>query len=166
MQTGRAHLNEGGREMKFTTVLLAVAFLFVGVHASSAVVRIADDRGGRIGTYLDKYHSLRTSGETVVIDGFCASACTIVLGMVPRDKICVTSRANLGFHAAWDLDANGREVINPGATRMLYSMYPSLVRRWIAARGGLKPQLIYLRGEELMGMYRPCYLDAQASSSR
>ena len=152
--------------MKFATVLLAAVLLFAGMRASYAVVRIAEDRGGRIGTYLDKYHSLRTSGETVVIDGLCASACTIVLGMVPRGKICVTSRANLGFHAAWDLDANGREAINPGATRMLYSMYPSLVRRWIAARGGLKPQLIYLHGEELMGMYRPCYLDAQASSSR
>jgi hypothetical protein len=99
------------------------------------VVRIADDRGGRIGTYLDKYHSLRTSGETVIIDGYCASACTIILGMVPHDKICVTSRANFGFHAAYDLDANGREVTNPGATRTLYLMYPSLVRRWIAARG-------------------------------
>jgi hypothetical protein len=152
--------------MKFATVLLAAALLLVGVHASSAAVRIADDRGGKIGTYLDKYHSLRTSGETVIIDGYCASACTMVLGIVPRDRICVTSRANFGFHAAYDLDANGHEVTNSGATRTLYSMYPSLVRRWIAARGGLKPQLIFLRGEELMSMYRPCYLDAQASSLR
>ena len=152
--------------MKFATVLLTAALLLVGVHASSAAVRIADDRGGKIGTYLDKYHSLRTSGETVIIDGYCASACTMVLGIVPRDRICVTSRANFGFHAAYDLDANGHEVTNSGATRTLYSMYPSLVRRWIAARGGLKPQLIFLRGEELMSMYRPCYLDAQASSSR
>jgi len=152
--------------MKFATVLLAAALLLVGVRASSAAVRIADDRGGKIGTYLDKYQSLRTSGETVIVDGYCASACTIVLGMVPRDRICVTSRANFGFHAAYDLDANGREVTNSGATRTLYSMYPSLVRRWIAARGGLKPQLIFLRGEELTSMYRPCYLDAQASSLR
>ena len=152
--------------MKFATVLLAAALLLVGVRASSAAVRIADDRGGKIGTYLDKYQSLRTSGETVIVDGYCASACTIVLGIVPRDRICVTSRANFGFHAAYDLDANGREVTNSGATRTLYSMYPSLVRRWIAARGGLKPQLIFLRGEELTSMYRPCYLDAQASSLR
>jgi hypothetical protein len=151
--------------MKFATVLLAAALLLVGVRASSAAVRIADDRGGKIGTYLDKYQSLRTSGETVIVDGYCASACTIVLGIVPRDRICVTSRANFGFHAAYDLDANGREVTNSGATRTLYSMYPSLVRRWIAARGGLKPQLIFLRGEELMSMYRPCYLDAPASSA-
>jgi hypothetical protein len=152
--------------MKFATVLLTAALLLGGVRASHAVVRIADDRGGRIGTYLDKYHSLRASGEAVIIDGLCASACTVVLGMVPRDKICVTSRASFGFHAAWDLDANGREVTNPGATRTLYSMYPSLVRRWIAARGGLKSHLIFLRGEELMSMYRSCYLDAQAFPPR
>jgi hypothetical protein len=151
--------------MKFATVLVA-ALLFAGVSPSHAVVRIADDRGGQIGTYLNKYKSLRTSRETVIIDGLCASACTIVLGSVPHDKICVTSRANFGFHAAWDFAANGREVINPDATQTLYSMYPSPVRRWIAARGGLKPQMIFLRGNELMSMYRSCYLDARASSPR
>jgi hypothetical protein len=152
--------------MKFAMGLLAAALLFVGVGASHAVVRIADDRGGQIGSYVNKYLGLRTSGETVIIDGLCASACTIILGAVPHDRICVTSRANLGFHAAWDFGANGREVTNPGATQMLYSMYPSQVRRWIAARGGLKPQMIFLRGKQLMSMYRPCYLDAQASSPR
>jgi hypothetical protein len=119
-----------------------------------------------IGTYLDKYQNLRASGKTVMIDGLCASACTIILGAVPHDRICVTSRANLGFHAAWDFGANGREVTNPDATQMLNSMYPYPVRRWIAARGGLKPQMIFLRGKQLMGMYRPCYLDAQAFSPR
>jgi hypothetical protein len=155
-----------GRDVKFAMVFLTAVLLFAGVRASYAVVRIADDHGGRIGTYLDKYHGLRTSGETVIVDGLCASACTIILGMVPRDRICVTPLANFGFHAAWDLDANGRELTNPGATRMLYSMYPSLVRRWIGAHGGLKRQLIFLRGEELMSMYRRCYLDALASSTR
>src|SRR6202007_1730122 len=80
--------------------------------------------GGRIGTYVDKYEDLRTSGQTVVIDGLCASACTMVLGAVPHDRICVTSRAILGFHAAWDSGDNGREVTNRGATQMLYSVYP------------------------------------------
>ena len=152
--------------MKFATGPLAAVLLLAGVGASHAVVRIADDRGGQIGTYLNKYQSLRTSGETIIIDGLCASACTIVLGAVPHDKICVTSRANLGFHAAWDFAANGREVTNPDATQTLYSMYPSPVRRWIAARGGLKPQMIFLRGKELLSMYRSCYLNAQASSPR
>ena len=155
-----------GLVMKFVTGLLAAVLLVAGVGASHAVVRIADDRGGRIGTYVDKYQGLRTSGETVIIDGLCASACTIVLGAVPHDKICVTSHANLGFHAAWDFGANGRAVTNPEATQMLYSMYPSEIRRWIARRGGLTPRMIFLRGRQLMGMYKPCYMDAQASVSR
>ena len=155
-----------GLEMKFVTGLLAAVLLVAAMGTSHAVVRIAEDRGGRIGTYVDKYQGLRSSGETVIIDGLCASACTIVLGAVPHDKICVTSHANLGFHAAWDFGANGRAVTNPEATQMLYSMYPSPVRRWIAQRGGLTPHMIFLRGKQLMGMYRPCYLDAQAAAPR
>ena len=123
--------------MKLVTGLLAAVLLLAGVGASHAVVRIGEDRGGRIGTYVDKYQELRSSGQSVIIDGLCASACTIVLGAVPHDKICVTSHATLGFHAAWDFGANGRAVTNPEATHMLYSMYPSAVRRWIAQRGGL-----------------------------
>ena len=153
-----------GWDMRLVTGLLAAMLLVAGVNASHAVVRIADDRGGRIGTYVDKYQDLRSSGEAVIIDGLCASACTIVLGAVPHDKICVTSHANLGFHAAWDFGANGRAVTNPEATQMLYSMYPSAVKRWIAARGGLTPRMIFLRGKQLMSMYKPCYLDAQASA--
>ena len=106
--------------MRFVTGLLAVVVLLAGVGASHAVVRIADDRGGRIGTYVDKYQGLRSSGETVIIDGLCASACTIVLGAIPRDKICVTSRATLAFHAAWDFGAKDRTITNPEATLMLY----------------------------------------------
>src|SRR5271170_2557681 len=149
--------------MKFVTGLLAAVVLLAGVGASHAVVRIGEDRGGRIGTYVDKYQGLRSSGESVIIDGLCASACTIVLGAVPRDKICVTSHANLGFHAAWDFGANGRAVTNPEATQMLYSMYPSPIRRWISQRGGLTPRMIFLHGRALQALYKPCYLDAQAS---
>ncbi len=154
-----------GLDMKLVTGLLAAVLLLAGVGASHAVVRIGEDRGGRIGTYVDKYQDLRSSGQTVIIDGLCASACTIVLGAVPHDKICVTSHANLGFHAAWDFGANGRAVTNPEATQMLYSMYPSAIKHWIAARGGLTPRMIFLRGKQLQSMYKPCYLDAQASSS-
>src|SRR6202049_2575587 len=138
-----------GLGMKFLTGLLAAVLLLAGVGASHAVVGSAEDSVGRIGTYVDRYQDLRSSGETVIIDGLCASACTIVLGAVPHDKICVTSNANLGFHAAWDFGANGRAVTNPEATQMLYSMYPSAVRHWISQRGGLTPRMIFLRGKQL-----------------
>src|SRR5215467_9308656 len=152
--------------MKLLTGVLAAILLLASVGGSQAVVRIADDRGGRIGTYVDKYQGVRTSGEAVIIDGLCASACTIILGAIPHDKICVTSHAALGFHAAWDFGADGRAITNPEATQMLYSMYPSPVKRWIAHRGGLTQKMIFLRGKELQALYKPCYLDAQASTTR
>jgi hypothetical protein len=152
--------------MNFAKFLLVAFLVFAGVHASSGAVRIAGDRGGRIGKYLDRYDAIRTSGKTVIIDGLCLSACTMVLGAVSHDKICVTSHANLGFHAAYDLGTKGHTVTNLEATQLLYSHYSSAVRDWIAARGGLKSQMIFLRGKELMSMYRPCYLDAHASSPR
>lgn len=150
--------------MKGLTTLLATTILLAGIGASDAAVRIVADPGGRIGTYLDRYQGLRSSGEMVIIDGYCASACTIVLGAVAHDKICVTSHARLGFHAAWDSGSNGRKITNPEATQALYSMYPSEVRHWIDQRGGLTPHVIFLSGRELAAMYRPCYLDSRVSS--
>jgi hypothetical protein len=150
--------------MKSLTALLAAIFLLAAIGASDAAVRIVEDAGGRIATYVDKYQGVRSSGDIVIIDGYCASACTIVLGTVAHDKICVTSRARLGFHAAWDPGSNGRKITNPEATHTLYSMYPFEVRRWIDQRGGLTPHMIFLSGRELAAMYHPCYRDSHASS--
>ena len=103
---------------------------------------------GRRGAWDDR--------RSVIIDGLCASACTILLSELPHDKICVTSRATLGFHAAWNYGPNGHTFTDPEATVMLYSAYPTPVRRWIASRGGLRPQIIFLSGKPLQAMYRPC----------
>src|SRR5215813_3948047 len=107
--------------MKFVTSLLAAVLSFAAVGTSRATVRIWDDHGGQIGAYINKFERLRSSGQSVVIDGLCASACTLVLSAVPPNKICVTSRARLGFHAAYDFGMNGRMTTNPEATMMLYS---------------------------------------------
>jgi hypothetical protein len=149
--------------MRFPIWLFAALLLLAGTGASHAKVRIANDRGGLIARYVDKYEQLRASRQSVMIDGLCASACTIVLSSIPRDKICVTSKARLVFHAAWDFGARRRAITNREATRWLYSMYPPPVRHWIAGRGGLKPRAIFLQGRQLESMYRPCYLAAHAS---
>jgi hypothetical protein len=80
----------------------------------------------------------------------------MVLGAIPRNRICVTSRAVLGFHAAYDLDQSGRQVTSRGGTSVLINHYPRHVRSWIARRGGLSPQMKYLGGRELSTMYAPC----------
>jgi hypothetical protein len=152
--------------MKLLTGLLAAVLLLTGMGTSHAVVRITNDPGGQIGRYVERYEQLRASGQTVILDGLCASSCTLVLGAIPYEKLCVTRNANLAFHAAWDFGAHGRAITNPGATRMLYSMYPSQVRRWIASRGGLSPRMIFLRGRQLEAMYRPCYFDARVAVPR
>ena len=76
--------------MKLLTGLLAAMLLLACVGTSHAVVRIANDRGGQIGRYLERYEQLKASGQTIMIDGLCASSCTIVLGAIPHEKICVT----------------------------------------------------------------------------
>jgi hypothetical protein len=119
--------------------ILLAALLLGGVGTGYAAVRIANDPGGRIGVYVDKYQHLRDSGEIVIIDGLCAGACTIVLGAIPRDKVCFTSNAKFGFQVVWDFDAHGQTMPNPEATQMLYSMYPSQVKHWIAQRGLDRP---------------------------
>jgi hypothetical protein len=106
--------------------------------------------------YLQNLVALRNSGERVVIDGPCLSACTMVLGVVPRDRICVTSRARLGFHAAWHPSENGSTVQSRGGTQLLMAVYPQEVRSWITRHGGLSPRMLYLYGRELAAMYRIC----------
>jgi hypothetical protein len=133
------------------------AILLVAVPTTAmSVVRITDDRGGNIGAYWGRYIALRDAHEQVVIDGTCTSACTLVLGIVPHDRICITANTVLGFHAAWRPGFLGSEVINDPATRTLWNLYPPPIRRWIARHGGLGATTIYLSGSELKAMYRQC----------
>jgi hypothetical protein len=142
--------------MRVATALLAATITAAYNLPALATVRIASDPGGQIGPYLEKLQSLRRSGQSVIIDGPCLSACTMVLGMIARDRICVTSRARLGFHAAWRPDQAGRKISDQEGTALLMSVYPQQVRDWINRRGGLSMQLVYLSGEELASMYPRC----------
>lgn len=126
------------------------------ISAAQAAVRIKSDPGGQIGPYLENLAMLRGSGERVIIDGPCLSACTMVLGVIPRERICVTPRARLGFHAAWHPGENGKRIPSREATRLLMRIYPEHVRSWIARRGGLSPRMMYLSGRELAAMYHAC----------
>ena len=119
-------------------------------------MRISEDRGGQIGQYLQAFSVLRTSGETVVIDGNCLSACTLVLGLVPRERVCATQRARFGFHAAWMPDRDGRPVTSPLGTQALWNIYPASVRHWITRHGGLSRKMIFLQGRELDGIVASC----------
>ena len=123
---------------------------------AQAEVRILESRGGQVGPFLDLFEKVRASGEHVVIDGPCLSACTLVLSMVPHDRICVTRRAVLGFHAARSMGRHGRMYAEPEASALVLQTYPSGVRSWITQRGGLTSHLLLLRGRELAAFYPSC----------
>ena len=91
--------------MKWQVALVGalVGFMASSIAAPSVVsaeIRIVGDSGGEVISYVRTFEAVRASGEHIVIDGPCLSACTLLTGIVPRDHVCVTQRAVLGFHAA------------------------------------------------------------------
>ena len=134
-------------------MMAALALVATPVRAD---VRIIASPGGQVGPFLDLFEQVRQSGERVVIDGPCLSACTLVLSIVPNERICVTRRAVLGFHAARSVDGRGRIYAEPEASEAVLETYPAPIRDWIIRRGGLSSRLLLLRGRELAAIYRSC----------
>src|SRR5262245_7088076 len=147
--------------MQIRGLAVGAAMLALSVTSASATMRIAEDRGGQIGRYLDAFATLRSTGERVVVDGNCLSACTLVLGVVPRDRLCATSRARFGFHAAWMPDRDGRPITSPLGTQALWSIYPASVRRWIMRHGGLSRKMIFMQGQDRNGIVASCDRDGR-----
>jgi len=137
-------------------ILVAAVAAALTLSPARAEVRILASPGGQVGPFLDLFERVRASGERVVIDGPCLSACTLVLSLVPNERICVTHRAVLGFHAARSIDRRGRMYAEPEASELVLQAYPAPVRGWIRSRGGLTSRLIVLRGRELAAIYPTC----------
>ena len=137
--------------------LLALFVSLIAGAPALADIRIVSSAGGVVGNYLEFFSRVRKSGERVIIDGPCLSACTLVLSTLPRSRICVTPRAVLGFHAPALVDEAGHRYRSREATKAVIATYPPSVQAWIKRHGGLKSDLIYLRGRELAALYPRCY---------
>ena len=132
------------------------AFLIAGARSAVADVTISNDPGGRIGTYIHKFEALRQSGQRVIVTGTCSSACTMLLGIIPRNRICATPAAVFQFHTAWDLSPAGRQIVSAAGNRILWSKYPADIRGWISQHGGLGEEVISLSGPALARMVPAC----------
>jgi hypothetical protein len=135
---------------------LAAALALTAAAPAEAAVRIRASAGGVIGQYLLMFAALKQAGESVIIDGPCLSACTLVLSVMPRGRVCVTPRAVLGFHAAWTPGKRGTMLTHAKATRLMLDTYPEPVQAWIRRHGGLSQRTLLLRGRELAAMYPGC----------
>ena len=143
------------RRIASTTLILALLCNF----AAAADYRITQDYGGPIERYKAKYAAIRDRGERVIIDGVCNSACTLVFGIVPLNKICVTPKASVGFHLAYYDKAFtfGIKVTSAEGTSDLMSYYPDTVKDWIRRQGGLTTDMKKIKnGEELWKIVDPC----------
>src|SRR5258708_28755349 len=147
-------------------LIAAVVSTALTVTAASATEIISEDVGRKMKDYTTHFRQVRDSGEPVVIAGTCVSACTMVLGLVPSDRVCATHNAVLGFHAAWMFDNSGKRVVSASGTQDLMNTYPAPVRAWIARHGGVTPTMMYLRGRDLAALVAPCNSSRAASASR
>ncbi|TCT03975.1 hypothetical protein [Aquabacter spiritensis] len=136
--------------------MLALAMCLTAPAIGADVERIEFDVGGQIGPYIQKMKSWRKAGRRVVVDGPCLSACTLILGIMPRDRICVTWRALFGFHTAWKPGQDGAPVVNSDATQFLWGFYPDDIKAWILSNGGLSGDMLLLGGKPLTAMIASC----------
>jgi hypothetical protein len=142
--------------MRLPAILFGLVVSIAFPQSSSALTRIENDVGGSVGKYLLMFAAIRDAGEHVMIDGHCFSACTLVTALIPRERVCITERAMLGFHASWTEDKRGQRLVSTEATELLFQMYPPGIRSWITRHGGLGPRTIILTGRELAAFYRYC----------
>jgi hypothetical protein len=134
-------------------IVAAAALVLLVSSAPAANVIITSDGGGSVFSYASWFRGIAARGDRVVIDGWCASSCTLALAI---PTTCATSRSVLGFHASWGSILGFNTGVNVELTRYFMSQYPPKVRAWINARGGLTPPLKLLKGAELAAVVRRC----------
>jgi hypothetical protein len=125
---------------------IAALLCLFALPAAAETIDVHDNHGGRVADYNTRWAGYAARGVNVRIVGPCQSACTVLLGHIPRSRICVTPNASFGFHLA-RLET---------ATRTLWNAYQADIRAWINARGGLTKEFIWMRAPDTYKSFRKC----------
>lgn len=144
-----------------TLAVLALMLAFAPAKSEALVYHIdSHDRGGVIDAYAAKYKAIRAHGARVIIDAPCDSACTLVVGLVPAQRVCVTENAQLGFHSGAYRYSDGRSEYSRAATEQMRRVYPTKVRAMLRQHGwdghSPHPEIIYLTRSEVLSLFKPC----------
>jgi hypothetical protein len=133
--------------MKVRQLLLAAILAVAPSLASAETVDVHDDLGGFVFLYQARWEKLAAQNVSVRVSGRCTSACTILIGYIPRKDICVTENGSFGFHLA----------TMQFATDQLLKAYPDDIRDWITKNGGLKfIQIMWLQAPEIFKFFHKC----------
>lgn len=92
---------------------------------------VTADTGGSIIHYIQAFNDIRREGAFVRIEDVCLSACTLILGLVPPENVCVTEHTLMGFHSARDGVGNFHMM----GTRLAWHIYPEWVRAKLLENG-------------------------------
>jgi len=125
--------------------ILTTLCLVVGV-AEAATIDVSDNHGGVVSKYDARWTALAAQGVSVRIVGPCQSACTVLLGHIPRSRICVMPAASFGFHLAEF----------PASTATLWAAYQSDIRAWINQHGGLTHSVIWMSAPDTYRYFKKC----------
>ena len=132
--------------IKITWFVFGVLFLIAVQPARAETIDVSDSHGGSVAAYNARWAGLAQRGVSVRIVGPCQSACTVLLGHIPRKRICVMPNASFGFHLAH----------LPQATATLWRAYSSDIKAWIKAHGGLTHEFIWMRAPDVYRFFRKC----------
>ena len=156
----RTPFGKAGNPSIMRIIALIIALSIGGIIPAAPAQRIMIDWGGQLGVYIDRYNEWRRTGELVVVDGFCISACTMVTGLIKPERLCATPFARLAFHSAAFIDIAGTRTFAREATRIVWHIYPQRLRELLLRHGwqdGMDhANLIYVEGAELHTIIRPC----------
>jgi hypothetical protein len=114
--------------------------------ATADTIDISDNHGGSVAQYDARWAGLAAQGVSVRIVGPCQSACTVLLGHIPRGRICVMPNASFGFHLA--------NLASAQAT--LWAAYAPDIRAWINAHGGLTHEFMWMRVPDIYRYFSRC----------
>jgi hypothetical protein len=120
--------------------------VFAATAAGAETIDVSDNHGGSVAAYSARWSALARKGVNVRVVGPCQSACTVLLGHIPRSRICVTPEASFGFHLARREDA----------TVTLRRAYAADITSWINTHGGLTPEFIWMSAPETYRYFRKC----------
>lgn len=111
---------------------------------------IRDEPGGVIYHHRLQASALLAKNVPIIVDGPCASACTLLVDTAHRN-VCLTTRAVLLYHKGRRFDENGE------VKKYIELHYRPDVRAWIDEQGGLPTEdLLVMPFSEAKKFYRPC----------
>jgi hypothetical protein len=134
-------------------ITAALAMFATAAAAGRTVHYVNNDLGGLLLEHTEEFAQWAHYGDRVIIDGLCASACTLLLGY-SQLRVCATDSGLFAFHSA-----SYPGGYSEGATLFMWFSYPYRVRQALLKRGwdGVSdhPEPIFIPATEIV---QPCKL--------